>query len=263
MEAIFVGKNKFIVANFKMNKTVSETEKFLAKFVSNIRGINLEIAICPNFLCLEKAFSICHKYEIKIGAQNCYFEDSGAFTGEISALMLSSLGAEYVILGHSERRNYFFETDEIINKKVKSSLKNNLKPIICIGETAAERKIGKEKEKIKTQIDFALKGVSPQNFSKITIAYEPIWAIGTGETVDPQKAEEIFLFIKNHLICTYGEDSVRDIRLLYGGSVNENNAKELLNVPNVDGGLIGGASLDFDRFLSILKQLESEGEKTK
>ncbi len=258
-----MGKPKFIVANFKMNKTNREAEEFFKNLVSGIKTVNSEVAICPTFLCLENALSVCHKYGIKVGAQNCYFEDFGAFTGEVSAFMLSSIGVDYVILGHSERRNYFFETDDIINKKIKSVLKNNLKPIICIGETSSERKNGQEKEKIKAQIDFALKGILPRKFAEITIAYEPIWAIGTGQTVDPQKAEEIFSFIKNYLICTYGEDSVRNIRLLYGGSLNENNAKELLNIPNVDGGLIGGASLNLDKFMSILKGLESEGEEAK
>ena len=174
--------------------------------------------------------------------------------------MLKSIGVDYVILGHSERRNYFCETDEIINKKVKTALKNNLKPIICVGETAKERENGEEKEKIKTQIDFAIKDIEAQKFAEITIAYEPIWAIGTGKTVSVRDCEEMFAFIKKHLFSAYGQDKAKKIRLLYGGSMNEKNAKELLLIPNVDGGLIGGASLDTAKFTDILKQAESVGK---
>ncbi len=249
--------SKFIVANFKMNKTVHEAEEFLKNLVLNGKKWNLEVIICPTFLCLERALNICHKSGIKIGAQNCYFEKNGAFTGEVSAFMLSSVGAEYVILGHSERRTYFFETDDIINKKVISALENNLKPIICVGETEFERENGTEKEKIKSQIDFALKGAEPEQLDKVIIAYEPIWAIGTGKVVDYDDARKMFLFIKNHLVFRYGKNLADKIKLLYGGSINENNVKELLGIENIDGGLIGGASLDFSRFMSILNQAEN------
>ncbi len=255
-----MGKNKFIVANWKMNKTANEAEEFLKEFILLHKNRNTEISICPTFLCLERAVSICNKSNIKIGAQNCHFEEKGAFTGEVSPSMLKSIGAEYVILGHSERRNYFCETDEIINKKVKSALQNNLKPIICVGETWEEREKGHEREKIRNQIDKALKGISPEKLPEITIAYEPIWAIGTGKTVSLKECEEIFEFMKNHLISTYKKENVENTRLLYGGSMNEKNAKKLLRVPYVDGGLIGGASLDVVKFTDILKQAESVGE---
>lgn len=254
-----MGKIKFIVANWKMNKTLAEAEEFLKKLVSVEEKQNLEIAICPTFLCLEKALGICRQSGIKIGAQNCHLEKSGAFTGEISASMLKVLGVDYVILGHSERRNYFGETDEIINKKVKSALENDLRPIICVGETATEREMGMEKEKIKLQITCALKDINPQSLANITIAYEPIWAIGTGKTVGIKDCKEMFEFIKNYLVSAYGKEKSENIRLLYGGSISEENAKELLGVPNVDGGLIGGASLDFTKFSDILDQAESVG----
>lgn len=260
MGGIILSKNKFIVANWKMNKTANEAEEFLKEFVLLNKNRDAEIAICPTFLCLARAVSICKESYIKIGAQNCHFEEKGAFTGEISASMLKSSGAEYVILGHSERRNYFYETDEIVNKKVKAALKNNLKPIICVGETWEERENKKEKEKIKIQIDKALKDILPEKLSEITIAYEPIWAIGTGKIVSFEECEEIFEFIKNHLISTYKKENVENIRLLYGGSMNEKNAKELLSVPYVDGGLIGGSSLDVAKFTDILKQAESVGK---
>ena len=254
-----MSKKKFIVANWKMNKDISEAEKFLKEFVLLNNERNAEIAICPPFLCLERAVSVCRNSKIKIGAQNCHFEKSGAFTGEISADMLKSAGAEYVILGHSERRNYFFETDKVINKKIKRATESNLKPIICVGETLEERKNGKEKEKIETQIEFALKDIKPEKLSYITIAYEPIWAIGTGKTVSLKDCAEMFKFIRNFLIFVYGKIIAEDIRLLYGGSMNEKNAKEILEVPNVDGGLIGGASLNIIIFTDILKQSESVG----
>lgn len=249
-------KKKFIVANWKMNKTLSEAEEFLKEFVLQNKSRNADIVICPNFLCLGAALKSCDGSNIKIGAQNCHFEKGGAFTGEISANMLKSIGVCYVILGHSERRIYFCETDEIINKKVKSAIDNNLNPIICVGETEAERENGKEEEKIKNQIESALKDIPSEKLAAVTIAYEPIWAIGTGKTVSIQDCKRMFDFIKNHIISVYGKDIGEKIRLLYGGSMNEKNAKELLNVPNVDGGLIGGASLDPIKFTEILKQAE-------
>lgn len=252
-----MSNKKFIVANWKMNKTLSEAEEFLKRFIALNKNIDIDIAICPPFVCLEKVLRICKESKIKIGAQNCHFEKSGAFTGEISANMLASIGAEYVILGHSERRNYFYETDETVNKKVKTVLENKLKPIICVGETLSEREKGKEKEKIKTQIGLALRGISLEKISEIVVAYEPIWAIGTGKTVSIEECKEIFRFIKDYLVSEYGLEETENIRLLYGGSMNEKNAKEILSVPNVDGGLVGGASLDPFKFTDIINQAES------
>lgn len=256
-----MAKKKFIVANWKMNKNIDEAEEFLKEFIllNGNANANVEVAICPPFLCLERVITICRKSNIKIGAQNCHFEKSGAFTGEVSANMLESAGAEYVILGHSERRNYFCETDEIINKKVKSALENNLKPIICVGETLEERQNGKEKEKINMQIKLALEGAGAEKIREVTIAYEPIWAIGTGKTISLKDCEEMFDFIRNCLISKYGQNVAESIKLLYGGSVNEKNAKEILKINNVDGGLIGGASLSPITFTDILKQAESVG----
>lgn len=254
---VIVSNKKFIVANWKMNKTVSEAEEFLKRFIALNKNKDIDVAICPPFLCLEKALKICKESKIKIGAQNCHFEKSGAFTGEISANMLASIGVEYVILGHSERRNYFYETDKIVNKKVKTVLENKLKPIICVGETLSEREKGKEKEKIKTQIGLTFKDIPPEKISEIVVAYEPIWAIGTGKTVSIEECKEMVVFIKNYLAFEYGLKESRSIRLLYGGSMNEKNAKELLSVPNVDGGLIGGASLNPFKFTDIINQAES------
>ena len=253
-----MAKKKFIVANWKMNKNINEAEEFLKEFIllNGNANANVEVAICPPFLCLERVISICRKSNIKIGAQNCHFEKSGAFTGEVSANMLESAGAEYVILGHSERRNYFCETDEIVNKKVKSAIDSNLKPIICVGETLEERQNGKEKEKIKVQLYGALKDIFAEKLADIIIAYEPIWAIGTGKTISLKDCEEIFDFIKSFLISAYGENIAKSVKLLYGGSVNEKNAKEILKINNVDGGLIGGASLSPIKFTDILKQAE-------
>ncbi len=251
---------KLIVANWKMNKTVQESQDFIKKFLSLKNQFKCGVVICPSFLCLNSMIDLCHKNNVKIGAQNCHFENEGAFTGEVSAAMLSDLNVDYVILGHSERRKYFNETDEMINKKVKSALKNKIIPIICVGETEVERNIGEEEAVVVNQIKSALKGLEVSCLKSIVIAYEPIWAIGTGKTAEPDDARKMFKAIRDYLILTYGNDVAESITLLYGGSMNENNAEKFLSIPNIDGGLIGGAALNPEKFLKIIIQAESTEE---
>ena len=193
-------RKPLIAANWKMNKTVSESISLINKLKSNLKKIkNKDVVVCPPFTSLDAASNLLKNSNIKLGAQNMYFENEGAFTGEISPIMLKNLGCEYVILGHSERRQHFKEEEDLINKKIKAALKNNLKIILCIGETLSERKQNKTKNKVKSQLEQDLKDVSDGDILKLTIAYEPIWAIGTGVNATPKQAEDVHLFIRNIL----------------------------------------------------------------
>lgn len=243
----------FIAGNWKMNKTSSEATK-LAKEVVDIIGKvnNVDIAICPTFTSLDAVEKVIKSSNIKLGAQNMYFESSGAFTGEISAEMLTDLGCSYVILGHSERREYFKESDEFINKKVKKSLASNLKPILCVGETLAEREAGKTIDVVSTQTKGGLEGISSEDASKVVIAYEPVWAIGTGKTATPQMAQEVHAEIRKILSSLFGVEKAESMQILYGGSMKPENADELLKEKDIDGGLIGGAALKADSFASLV-----------
>lgn len=252
-------RKPIIGGNWKMNLgTPSETEKMLKKFRSSVKKIDkVDIVIAPPFTSIITAVELVKKSNIKIGAQNMYFEEKGAYTGEISPVFLKELGVEYIILGHSERRDIFKESDELINKKLKKALSMNFNPIVCIGEHLKEREEGKTKEVIHKQIQDTFKGLTKNELVKTVIAYEPIWAIGTGKTATPEQAEEIHLFIREILSLKYDDDTANAIRIQYGGSIKPNNAKELFEKENIDGGLVGGASLQADSLLEIIKAAES------
>lgn len=245
-------RKKVIAGNWKMNLTQEEAEKFLQELILILPKTKSEVILCVPFVDLDVAKKITSSTDIKIGAQNCHFEEKGAFTGEISAKMLSSMNVDYVILGHSERRTYFAETDEIINKKVKAALSQKLKVILCVGETLEQREQNITNAVIKSQLCVALKDIEKDALKNITIAYEPVWAIGTGKTATSDLAEEVCKFIRNLIKDLYSSEISDSIAILYGGSMNSKNAQELLSQENIDGGLIGGASLKLADFSEIV-----------
>lgn len=247
---------KYIIANWKMNKTFSESVSFINEFSKKVGSFgSTEVAICPTFLGIPAIKKSCEECGIKLGAQNCYFEDKGAFTGEISAEMLKDLGVEYVILGHSERREYFKETNSVINKKIKSALKNKLRAIFCVGETQEQRDNGQEFSVVKSQLVECLDGIDSEMLKNVIIAYEPVWAIGTGKVVTEADACKMASEIKKFISSKF--EIIEGCAVLYGGSMNSSNAEKFLKLPEIDGGLIGGASLDVDEFLKITEISES------
>jgi triosephosphate isomerase len=250
-------RRKVIAGNWKMNSDLKETQYLLSKLTSGLsmNNLNCDVIVCPPFTSLFEAYSLLKDTNIKIGAQNMYFESSGAFTGEISANMLKSIGCEYVILGHSERRSIFGETDELINKKIKKAHESGLKPIFCVGELLEERESGITEKIIEKQIKFGLNEISSDEVSKLIIAYEPVWAIGTGKTATPAQAQEVHQFIRSLINEKYGESISSNIIIQYGGSVNANNASELLFQKDIDGALVGGASLKADSFIGIIQAI--------
>ncbi|MBO4888705.1 MAG: triose-phosphate isomerase [Firmicutes bacterium] len=240
-------RKRIVAGNWKMNKTPAEA-KALIEVLKPLVGSSeeTEVVFCPPFLDIAVAVEAVKGTNIKIGAQNMYYEEKGAYTGEVAPDMLVGAGCEYVILGHSERRGYFGETNEIVNKKVLKALEHGLKPIICVGETLEQREQGITEDLVRLQTKIALKDVSPEDAVKTVIAYEPIWAIGTGKTATNEQAEEVCAAIRKVLTEVYGKEVAEEIRIQYGGSVNAGNAKELFAMPNIDGGLVGGASLKAD-----------------
>ncbi len=242
-------RRKFFVANWKMHKTIGEALKFIDEFIPLIKDVrNKEIALAPTFICLEKVHEALKGTNIKLCAQNVFYEKHGAYTGEISPLMLKDIGVDYVIVGHSERRRYFHENDEMINKKIRASIENGLKVIFCIGETLEERQKNRTFEILKKQIIKGLEGI--RDLSNITIAYEPVWAIGTGIVANELQIKEAHFFIREQLKEFTPDNS---IRILYGGSVSAENIKSIMNIENVDGVLVGGASLNPVNFVKIIK----------
>jgi triosephosphate isomerase len=243
-----------IIGNWKMNLTSKEARNLLEEVKNLDLDENVEHGFCVPAIDLLVAEEVLKDTNIKFGAQNMYFEEEGAYTGEISPLMLNEIGASYVILGHSERRQYFKEDDELINKKVLSALDHKLVPILCVGETLEEREAGKEKDIVKNQVIKGLKDV--KDIEKVIIAYEPIWAIGTGKTASAEDADKMCAFIRSLIKELYSEDEAEKIRIQYGGSMKPANVKELLAKENIDGGLIGGASLkaaDFEQLVNYNK----------
>lgn len=243
-------RKKIIAGNWKMNKNPEETKEFFKEFNELVKDCDNEIIICTPFINLETA-KIAAANNIAIGAQNMHFEAKGALTGEVSGQMLKDINIHHVIIGHSERREYFNETDESVNKKLKAALTYELTPILCVGETLEEREAGKAKEKVVTQIrkDFAEIDVS--DATKIIIAYEPIWAIGTGKTASSEDANEVCKWIREEINNIYGVEVAEQIEILYGGSVKSSNSKELFEMSDIDGGLVGGASLVPEEFAKI------------
>ena len=244
-----------IAGNWKMNKTRPEAKELLEAIkplVANAEG-KVEVIACVPYTNLETAVAATAGSNVKVGAENVHFEKSGAFTGEISADMLVEVGVEYVVLGHSERRQYFGETDETVNKRTKAALAAGLKPIVCVGELLWEREANITEEVIARQIKLDLAGVSADDIKKTIIAYEPVWAIGTGKTATADQAQEVCAFIRATLAKLYGADVADAVTIQYGGSMNAGNAAELLSKPDVDGGLIGGASLKANDFNTIVQ----------
>jgi len=248
--------NPLIVANWKMNpQTLTEAEGLFNSVKRGVKKIkNIEIVICPPYIYLSAVKPYSHK-AVKTGGQNCFWEESGAFTGEISPLMLKDLGCEYVIVGHSERRKYFAETDEMINKKLKAAIKAKLSPILCIGETKAERERGKTEKVVKKQIELGLKGISSFKLqvSRFSIAYEPVWAIGTGNACDVEESQKMCLFIRKIISELYNSALSKKTRILYGGSVNGKNSAGYIKEANFQGLLVGSASLNAKEFIKIVR----------
>ncbi len=243
-----------IAGNWKMNKTRPEAKALIEELIPIAEKASCGVVICVPFTNLETAVELTKGTNIKVGAENVHFEKSGAFTGEISADMLTEIGVEYVIIGHSERRQYFGETDETVNKRTKAALAAGLKPIVCVGELLWERKCDITKEVIARQIKLDFYDVSAEDIKKSIIAYEPVWAIGTGETATAAQAEEVCLFIREQLAEKYGKEVADAVTIQYGGSMNPKNAAELLAQEDVDGGLIGGASLKAADFGVLLEE---------
>ncbi len=243
-----------IAANWKMYKTPTEAQTFLRTFLPLVKDhVHGEILVCPPSVDLAVVLHSTRGSEVKVGAQNMYCSEEGAFTGEISAKMLVDLGVSHVIIGHSERRQYFGETDELVNQKLITALKHHLVPIVCIGEREEQRESGMTAEVCCRQIGRALDGIDPAKLHKLVIAYEPIWAIGTGKTATPQIAAEAHLTIRSEVARLVGRPIADAMRILYGGSVKPENAEALLSQPEIDGALVGGASLDPHSFATIIK----------
>lgn len=247
-----------IAGNWKMNLNRKEAKALIEEVKPLVTGADCEIVVCVPFTDLETVGAAVKGSAIKLGAQNCHFANSGAFTGEISASMLSEMGVEYVVLGHSERRQYFAETDVTVNKRLLAALEAGLKVILCVGERLDDRELGVTTELVAMQTKIALTGVTEDMLSNVLIAYEPVWAIGTGKTATAEQAEEVCKSIRQTLSELYGAEKAESVTIQYGGSMNAGNAAELLSKENVDGGLIGGASLKAPDFAAIVKAA-SEG----
>ena len=245
---------KYVIAgNWKMNKTPAEAKELIDAIRPLVSDAKCDVIVGVPFVDLPTALEATKGTNIGVAAQNCHWEKSGAFTGEISAEMLKAMGVGYVILGHSERRQYFAETDETVNKRAKAALAGGLKPIICVGESLTQREQGVTEELIRMQVKIALNGVTADELKNVVIAYEPIWAIGTGKTATADQAEEVCAAIRKVVGELYGADAAKALTVQYGGSMNPKNAEELLSKPDVDGGLIGGASLKADQFAVIVE----------
>lgn len=248
-------RKPFIAGNWKMNLELQSAVELASKIAVSLNSEvfqKVDVAIAPPFPLLYPVYQSIKGSGVRLCAQNCYYEPKGAFTGEVSVAMLKSIGCELVIVGHSERRQYFKESDEMINKKVKATLQQGLFPILCVGETLEERETGKTIDVVRTQVERGLEGLDKEDIIKVTIAYEPVWAIGTGKTAKPYQAQEVHEFIRNFISEKWGKEASQKVRIQYGGSVTPENAKELLSQPDIDGALVGGASLKADSFVSIV-----------
>ena len=245
-------RKKVIAGNWKMNKLPNEAMEFISELAPLVKNSESEVVVCVPYTDLFYSLMHAQDTNIKIGAQNMNAEEKGAYTGEVSGEMLKSIGVEYVILGHSERRAYYNETDESVNKKLKKALALELKPIVCVGESLEQRENGTAKEVVTTQTRLALEGLSNEDVVKTIIAYEPIWAIGTGKTATKEDANETIKWVREEIENIYGKDISENVIIQYGGSVKSSNAKELFEMSDIDGGLVGGASLDPQEFAKIV-----------
>jgi len=248
-------RRKFIAGNWKMNKDVHETSSLVADLKARMQNFKAEVdvAVCPPFTSLATAAWLIRETPLKLGAQNKSHQDDGAYTGEVSGKMLAAVGCKYVILGHSERRQYFQETDALVNAKVKKALSVGLTPIVCVGETLEERESNRTDDIVSKQIRGVLHELSAADIGRSVIAYEPVWAIGTGKTATPDQANQVHRLIRKLVSSLYSDQVSQELIVLYGGSMNAQNAGELLQQPDIDGGLIGGASLKADSFWSIIQ----------
>lgn len=254
-------RRPIIAANWKMHKTTKEAQEFVRRFVEPVKEVtHTEIVIAPPFTALaalhKQLAAAGPQPQLKLAAQNVHFEKAGAYTGEISPVMLNELGCEYVIIGHSERREHFKEDDELINKKLKASFEHSLAPILCIGESLAQRRAGETEAVLERQLRADLRSLKREHIKKIVIAYEPIWAIGTGETASPQDAQAGAKFIREVIAQLYDEPTAQSVRIQYGGSIKPQNISEIIKQPDIDGALVGGASLDPNAFAQIIKRVE-------
>lgn len=245
-------RKQIVAGNWKMNNNILETEVLISNLKKQVKTSQAEVMIAPTFVNLYHACKNLTAHDIEVVAQNMHYAKSGAFTGEVSANMLTSIGIQTVILGHSERRAYFNETDEDLTKKVDAALSNKMRVIFCFGEELADRKSNKHEDVVESQIKNVLFHLSKDAWKNIVLAYEPVWAIGTGETASPEQAQDMHRFIRETLMSRYGNSLANEVSILYGGSVKPNNAKEIFSKPDVDGGLIGGASLNAEDFYAIV-----------
>ncbi len=246
-------KNKIIAGNWKMNNNREQTEQLITALIPLVQDTNNTVIICVPFTDLCKAVKLTKGTNIHVGAQNCHWKESGAFTGEIAPSMLTEIGVEYVVIGHSERRTYFGETDATVLARTKAALNAGLKPIVCIGETLDERNGGRMEEVLRRQVLEGFKDISVQELEHIIVAYEPVWAIGTGVTATDEQADEAIRFVRGVFAEKYGKAAADALYIQYGGSMNDKNAEGLLNMPQIDGGLIGGASLVAEKFAAVVK----------
>jgi triosephosphate isomerase len=247
-------RKKLIAANWKMYKTPDQAHQFMSAFLPLVwEHTRDEIAVCPPFVCLPAAVQAARNSNVAIGAQDMHWEKEGAYTGAISAAMLTAVGCTHVILGHSERRQYFGETDDTVNHKLKAALEAGLTPIVCVGEVLQEREAGLTEDVLRRQCTGAFRGISGAKAQKLVIAYEPVWAIGTGKTATPQIAADAHGVIRGEAAKAFGQDLADGLRILYGGSVKPDNAKALMSEAEIDGALVGGASLDAKSFAAIVK----------
>jgi triosephosphate isomerase (TIM) len=254
-----IGMRKPIIAgNWKMNKVMSETESFVNEVINQVPSPELvDSVVCAPALFLDRMVQLTEGKDLKVGAQNMHFEENGAFTGEISPVALNDLGVQYVIIGHSERRELFGETDESVNKKTHAAFTHGLVPIVCVGETLEERESNKTSEVVRSQVEKGLAGLSEEQAKQVVVAYEPIWAIGTGKTASSEDANEVCADIRTKLSDLFSGETANAIRIQYGGSVKPANIKELLDQPDIDGALVGGASLEPQSFLQLLEAVNN------
>lgn len=245
-------KNKIIAGNWKMNKTRIEAEQLINALIPLVKDTKNTVVICVPFTDLCKAVKLTKGTNIHVGAQNCHWKESGAFTGEIAPSMLTELGVEYVVIGHSERRTYFGETDATVLARTKAALAAGLKPIVCIGETLEERTSGNMEKVLQRQVREGFKDVTEEELANIVVAYEPVWAIGTGVTATDEQANDAIAFVRSVFADMYGKEAAEKLYIQYGGSMNDKNAEGLLNMSEIDGGLIGGASLVAEKFAAVV-----------
>ncbi|MFM2306099.1 MAG: hypothetical protein RLZZ367_768 [Bacteroidota bacterium] len=248
-----MSRRKIVAGNWKMNLDMSDAAELLAGIDNGLRTDKCDVVVFPSFVLISDLMDMCEGDQIMFGAQNCSHKESGAYTGEVSAAQLASIGLDFVLVGHSERREYFNETSEMLKGKLEQAIKHEVTPIFCCGEPLAEREAGNQKQYVKKQLEDVLSTFSPAAINEIVIAYEPVWAIGTGLNATPEQAQEMHAFIRAEIAARFGDTVAKDLPILYGGSCKPDNAKALFACPDVDGGLIGGASLKAKDFLEIIK----------